>query len=244
MEKITLSATKRSVLGAKVKKLRKDGILPANLYGKKIKSEAIQISPEDFKKVFAKTGESSLVELIIDKKTHPVLIHNVQHHPVTNAPIHVDFYQVDLKEKVIARVPLVLAGESIAVRDKLGVLLTLLTEVEVEALPANLPDKIEVDISKLAVLDQAIKIGELQISDKVKIITDKNQDVVKIAPLVSKEAEKLAKEEAEAKAATAAAAAPTEEPVAEVKEGAAPVSSPAKGSPKAAPPVAEKNKQE
>lgn len=225
MEKNTLSATKRTVLGAKVKKMRRDGILPANLYGKKIKSEAIQLFPKDFEKVFAKAGESSLVELLIDKKIHPVLIHNVQRHPVTDSAIHVDFYQVDLKEKVTTRVPLVFTGESIAVKDKLGVLLTLQTEVEVEALPGDLPDKIEVDISKLAALDQVIKIGALAVSEKVKIMTDKNQDVVKVVPLISKEAEKLAKEEAEAKAAAAAAAPTPAEGSPAAKEGAEPAPS-------------------
>lgn len=209
MEKYNLTAQKRSILGQKVEQLRKKGILPANLFGKKIKSQAIQLSSKDFDKIFSKAGESSLVELVIDKKIHPVLIHNVQMHPVTDISIHVDFFEVDLKEKVATKVPLVSVGESVAVKDRIGVLLTLLSEVEVEALPADLPDKIEVDISKLAVLDQVIKISELKVSDKIKILTDKDQDIIKVAPLVSKEAQKQAEEEA---AAAAAAAAPTTVP--------------------------------
>lgn len=215
MDKITLKAKKRTLLGRKVKKLRKEGLIPANVYGKKVKSEAIEVEEKEFTEVFTKAGETAIVNLVLDGKDHPVLIHLVQHDPVTRFPLHIDFFQVDLKEKVTAKVPLVIVGESPAVKDKIGVLLHILSEVEIEALPADLLEKIEVDVSSLSAVDQLIKVGELKVSDKVKILTDANLDVVKIAPLISKEAEKLAKEEAEKAAAAAAAAVattPTTEP--------------------------------
>lgn len=218
MEKYTLIAAKRKVVGRKVKHLRSDGFIPANLYGKKIKSEAIQVNEKEFLPIFAKAGETSLIELIVDGNKRPVLIHNVQYHPVSNLPLHIDFFQVDLKEKVSAKVNLAFTGEAKAVKDKVGVLLTILSDVEVEALPADLPEKIEVDVSKLSEVGSSIKVVDLQISDKIKILASADAEVVKVAPLISKEAEKMAKEEAEA-AAAAASAVPSE-----TKAGAVPVS--------------------
>lgn len=209
MDKITLKADKRTVFGRKIKKLRTGGVLPANIYGKKIKSTAIQVPEKDFLAVFSKAGETGLVEVQLEKEKLPVLVHNIQYHPVTGKPLHADFYQVDLKEKVTAKVPLVLVGEAPAVKDKIGVILQSSSEVEVEALPADLIDKIEVDIGKLAVIGEGIKVSDLKVSDKIRILTDINREVVKIAPLVSKEAEKMVKEAAEAQAAAAAQAAAT-----------------------------------
>lgn len=205
MEKIKLSATKRTTAGRKVKKLRKEGILPANIYGKKVASLAVQVDKKEFNSIFIKAGETGLVELTVGEKVHPVLIHNVQFNPVTEEPLHVDFLQVDLKEKVTTKVPVHLVGEAQAVKDKIGVLLTLLSEVEVEALPADLPEKIEVKIDGLSAINQTVKVSDLKVSDKVKILSSAELDVVKVAPLVSKEAEKMAKEEQEAAAAAAAA---------------------------------------
>lgn len=207
MDKVTLNAQKRTVVGRKVKKLRKEGFVPANLYGKKVKSQAVLVAEKDFSGVFAKVGETGLVELLIDKTSHPVLIHNVSHHAVTGFPLHVDFFQVDLKEKVTTKVPLAFIGESLAVKDKLGVLLHILSEVEIEALPTDLPEKLEIDINGLKAVGDTLKVSDLKISDKIKILTDASFEVIKVAPLVSKEAEKMAKEEAAAAAAAAAEAA-------------------------------------
>lgn len=207
MDKIQLNATKRTVTGRKVKKLRKDGIVPANLYGKKIKSQALAVNEKEFKTVFDKAGETSLVELMLDSKVHPVLVHNVSYHPVTSFPLHVDFFQVDLHEKVQTKVPLSFVGESPAVADKLGVILNIISEIEIEALPTDLPEKLELDMSSLKAVNDALKVSDLKVSDKIKILTDAGLEIIKIAPLVSKEAEKLVKEEAEAKAAQAAGAA-------------------------------------
>ncbi len=206
MEKHTLKAIKRTIAGRKVKKLRHEGNIPGNIYGKKIKSHAVQLSEKELLSVYAKVGETGLVELVVDGEVRPVLIHNIQLDPVSSRPLHVDFHQVDLREKVTTKVPLEMAGESPAVKDKVGVLLNIMSEVEVEALPADLPEKIEVDVSVLASIDQAIKVADLKISDKVKILTDQALEMVKVAPLVSKEAEKMAAEEAAAAAAAATAA--------------------------------------
>ena len=154
MKKHTLKAQKREMLGRKVKKLRQQGQLPATVYGKKLESENLLVSSMDFAKVFAETGLTGLIELVLDGSTKPVLVHHVQRHPVKDSILHVEFHQVDLKEKVHANVPLVFVGESPVVVQKQGVLLSLVSEIEVEALPTDLPEKIEVDVSVLAEVDQ------------------------------------------------------------------------------------------
>lgn len=207
MDKHTLKANKRTVLGHKVKNLRKSGLLPANIYGKKIKSLAVEIVEKDFTSIFAKVGETGLIELAVGDEKKPVLVHNVAYNPVTDKPLHVDFFQVDLKEKVSTKVKLVMIGESPAVKDKVGVILHILSEIEVEALPSDLPDKIEIDITGLSALDQTLKVSDLKVSDKIKVLTNPASEIVKVAPLVSKEAEKMAAEEAAAAAAAATATA-------------------------------------
>lgn len=224
MEKYTLKAAKRTVSGRKVKNLRKSGIIPANIYGKKIKSESVQIDEKEFRTVFSKAGETGLIELLLEGEKRPVLVHNLQHHAVLGSILHADFYQVDLKEKVTAKVPLVLTGEAPAVKDKAGVILTLINEVEVEALPSDLIDKIEVDVAGLSKVGDGLKIGDLKVSGKIKILNDEALEVVKVAPLVSKEAEKMAAEEAAAAAAAAAtSAASTTEGASEAPAAVTPV---------------------
>lgn len=207
MKKHILNAEERKIIGRKVKHLRKKGIIPANIFGKKSTSKAISVSGNDFKKVYDEAGETSLIEISIKDKKIPVLISSIQYHPLTSSPLHVDFHQVDLKEKVTAKVPVLIMGEAPAVKDKLGVLLNLVSELEVEALPMDLPEKIEVMIDNLKAVNEVVKVENLKISDKIKIINAPEQDIVKVAPLVSKEAEKMAQEQAAAAAATAAAAA-------------------------------------
>src|SRR3989338_5941210 len=101
MTKITLNASSRKQTGRKVKALRAKGILPANIYGKKLKSTSIQVDAKEFNTVYDKAGETSIVELLLSSKSRPALIHNVQLDPVTGNFLHVDFYQVNLKENCL-----------------------------------------------------------------------------------------------------------------------------------------------
>lgn len=161
--------------------------MPANIYGKKIKSLAVQVKADEFQKVFSEAGETGLVELKLGEKVHPVLIHNVQLGPVSDLPLHIDFLEVSLKEKVTATVPIELIGESPAEKEG-GVVVQQMHEIEVEALPTDLPEKIEVDISGLAEIDQAIKAGELKVDKtKVEIKEDPERIVVSIAPPAKEE---------------------------------------------------------
>jgi large subunit ribosomal protein L25 len=203
MKTYTLNAQKRDALGRKVKKLRAQGMLPASIYGKKVPSESVVLTLADFASIYKDAGVTGLVDLTIDGKKKPVLIHHVQKDPVSEAVLHVEFYQVDLKEKVHAKVPVVLVGESKAVADHKGVILSLLSEVEVEALPAELPENIEVDVTQLAEIDQELKVSDLPVAGGVTILTDATVTVVKVGELVSKAAEEQAAQEEAAAAEVA-----------------------------------------
>lgn len=183
MDKHTLKAEKRKILGQKVKTLRKEGILPANIYGKKVKSLAIQIPMSEFEKIYKEAGETGIIEISVDSSKRPVLINNVQMHPVTDIPLHVDFLQIDFKEKVTADVPVDLIGESPAEKSGLGTVVQQINEIEVEALPTDLPEKFEIDLSKLTKVDMAVLVKDLDVDKKkVEIKSDLEQILVKVEP--------------------------------------------------------------
>lgn len=216
MKKYSLSAISRTLVGRKVKNLRKQGQIPATIYGKGVKSISVSVALDAFSKVYKETGETGLIELQADKEMRPVLVHTVQIDPVTQAILHVEFHQVDLKQKVHAKIPVHIIGEAPAVAQKLGVLLTVLNDIEVEALPAELPEKIEVDVAMLAEVDQEVKVADLKVGSSVTVLTDAGLTVVKVGPLVTKEAE--AQAAAEQAAAAEAATASGEEAPAEASE--------------------------
>jgi large subunit ribosomal protein L25 len=180
-EKHEIKAESRSVLGRKVKKLRKKGFVPATVYGKGLESKSIQFVAIELEKMFQELGESTLVEVNLDEKEKiPVLFRNPQYHPVEENLLHIDCYKVNLKEKITATVPLEFVGESLAVKNG-NVLVTVTDEVEIEALPADLPEKIEVDLSVLEALESTITIKDLKIdTSKLTMITDTEQLIVKV----------------------------------------------------------------
>lgn len=183
MNKLPLRAQERKIKGRKVQKLRGEGILPANVYGKKIKSRALQVDLKEFLKVYKEAKETGLVELAVDGEKKPVLIHNVQMDPVSDAPIHIDFLQVDLKEKVTANVPLEIVGESPAEKQGLGTVVQYIDEIEVEALPADLPEKFELNLSSLTEVDQSFLVKDLPIDiKKVELKVNPDQIMVKVEP--------------------------------------------------------------
>src|SRR3989344_174856 len=205
MEQVSLAAQKRSVLGRKVKTLRREGVIPAHVFGHKVTTIHVQVKNSDFSKVFEKVGETGIIDLAIDGSKKPVLVRNVQLHPVTSAPLHIDFYQVNLTEKVKVNVPIEIAGEAGAVAKKIGVLLTPVSEVEIETLPADIPEKITLDVSKLENVGDEIKVKDLVVDrNKVAILQDAELVVAQIGELVTKEMEAV---EAEIEADQAEAAA-------------------------------------
>ena len=218
MKREELKVEKRTVFGKSLKKLRRDGILPGNVYGKNLKSTAVQLPMKEFKDVFKIVHETGLVDLHLEKETLPVLIHNVQSDGRTREPLHSDFFVVNLKEKITAKVPVVSVGEALAETNKIGLLLQLMQELEIEALPTDLPEKIEVNVEKLAEIGNHILVSDISLPTGVTMITAEDQTVFKVDELVTKEAEaEAAAEEAAAEAAAEAAseAAEGETPAAE-----------------------------
>jgi len=211
MKRHKLVVEKRKILGKKVSKLRKEDILPANIYGKGVKSLSIQIPYKEFEKVYKEAGETGVVDVEIEGSIRPSLIHNVQQDYYKHLLLHADFFQVNLKEKVKAMIKIVIIGEPKAVTDKIGLLMQTLEEIEVEALPTDLPEKIEVNVEPLAVLDAQITVGEIKAPAGVTVLTDASQVVAKIGALISKEAAEQAAAEAAAAEAAKAAATPAEE---------------------------------
>jgi len=197
MKRESLKVEKRKILGKKVKKLRRDGITPANVYGKDIKSQAVQVPTKEFMSVYGEAGETGLVDLNLEGKTIPVLIQNVYKDYKSNV-LHADFFQVNLKEKVKANIPIEIVGEPKAVVDKIGILMNIISEVEVEALPTDLPEKIDVKVEHLVNIGDQITVGDLKIPQGVEVLTDAGQIVAKIDELVSKEAQEQAVQEAAA----------------------------------------------
>ncbi len=206
MDRLSLKADERTVTGKAVKRLRRDGFIPANVYGKKIESESVLVKVEDFRKVFAQSGETGLIDLKIgDEKTKPVLVRDLQFDARRGELLHVDFYQVNLKQKVKVYVPVVLIGdepESVHLGET--VVLNPLSDIEIEALPADLLDKLEVDISTLKEIDDSILVSDLKIdAEKITVVTAPEEVVAKLAPAVTQEMQELL-EEQDAEAAASA----------------------------------------
>lgn len=200
-----LKAEKREITGKKVRKLRREGIIPANIYGADFASMAVQLPIKEFDKVFSKVHETGLVDLTLDGSVIPVLIKNVQINPVTEMTLHADFHKVNLKEKITAKVPVEAIGEAKAQTDKVGLLEQPIMELEVEALPTDLPEKIEVNITHLAAVDEQILASDITIPTGVTLVTDGGQVVFKIGELVTKEMEEqMAADEAATDAAVEA----------------------------------------
>lgn len=221
MDKITLKAEERTILGKKVSRLRRDGILPGHVYGNKVATEHVSVRAIDFKKVYDQAGETGLVELRIGaEKVRPVLIRDVQTDPVRDEVYNIDFYQVDLKVKVEVPVPLILIGEQPElVHTGEAVVIQPMTEVQVEALPMDLPEKIEVDITSLKQIDDAILVSQLPVPAGVTILAEPDAVVAKLDTAITAEMEKLMEEQAAEAAAVAEATTEGEAP-AEGEEGA------------------------
>ncbi len=184
----SLNAQKRVVLGRKIKKLRREGIVPANISGKDVKSQSVQVNLKEFSKVFTEAGETGLVSLVLDNEVYPVLIHNISLDAVTDVPLHVDFLQVNLKEKVTATVPIEFIGENPLEKTQEGIVVPQMREIEVEALPTELPEKIEVDISILTEVGASVKVADLKVDrEKVELKEEDPERIVVTVEAPAKE---------------------------------------------------------
>ena len=221
MDTKTLKAEDRKIEGRKVKALRKQNVIPANIFGNKIKSKSIQVSLKDFENLYKEVGETRVINLDFGSEKRPVLVHDVQLNPKTDEVLHIDFHQVDLKEKVTATIPLIFINESPAEKQALGTVVKEVQEIEVTALPSDLPEHIDVDLSTLSEVDQSIHLKDLQF-DRSKIETDQDPELilVKVEP-PQKEEVIVAPVSTEAVSTEETKEAPTEEAVPPKEESSA-----------------------
>lgn len=179
MEKVVLKASKRDVIGKQVKALRRAGQLPAVLYGYRVENPlSIALDLREASRTLAKTSSSSNVMIEVDGQEYPALVREKQRDYIKNRLLHVDFLAVSLTEKLTAYVSIELTGLSLAVKDYNAILVTGLERIEVECLPADLPEKIVVDISVLDKVGNAIHVRDLVLSDKVKVLTSLEEMIV------------------------------------------------------------------
>jgi large subunit ribosomal protein L25 len=182
MSTFELSANTRTIFGRKTKQLRNKGVVPANIFGKKIKSVPIELDKAILVDVMRKAGETGLINLTIkgEEKARPVLIAGYAQNPVSDELLHVDFHEVDLKQKTTAAVPVHTVGESPAVEAG-NILVLLRNEIEVEALPTDLPDAIEVDITGLVEVGDTVHAKDLKVDrSKVELDIEDEEPVVTI----------------------------------------------------------------
>ncbi len=235
-----LMVQKRNILGKKVNSLRKQGLIPAELYGKGAENLHLSVAAKDFKKVYKEAGENTIINVVVGNSKYPVLINDVSFNALSGDVQSVDFYRVRMDEKIKVSVPLEFIGVSPAVKEKNGILVKSLQEIEVETLPADIPHDFKVDLSKLAEIGQSLYVKDLDIPKNVKVQIDPRTVLVTATAQITEE-EELAMQKAgvagveevkveaeEKKAEKEAAAAATQEAG---KEGGAE----AKASPKTAP---------
>lgn len=189
MEKLVLQAKVRTV-ETPVKPLRASGVVPAVVYGHNIKNVHLSVSANEFEKVLRKAGESTIITLDIEGAgQHNVLIHDVQKHMVKSQPIHVDFLEVSMTEKLETAVALEYEGESAAVKALGGTLVKVLSEITIECLPADLPHNLVVDISSMATFEDTIAVKDIALPKGVSLVTDPEETVAKVQPPRDLEAE-------------------------------------------------------
>ncbi len=167
-----LTVQKREKFGKANQSLRREGLIPAEVYGHGFSNQHLAVLKKDFRRVFSQAGESTVINLVLGAEGWPVLIYNVQRDYLSGEVVHVDFYRVKMDEKITTHVPLEFLGEAPAIKEKLGILNKSMDEVEVEALPGDLPHKIEVDLSGLVGVGSNVYVKDLKVSPKVRVVAD------------------------------------------------------------------------
>lgn len=183
-----LSVKKRDIFGKKVKNLRAQGLVPAVIYGKHVQAESISCMKNDLLKVYRVAWYSTPVELTGDVD-HLVLINSLQLDPVSDEIISADFLAVSKTEKVSAKIPVITFGESQIEKLNEGKIMQIKDEVEVEALPQNLPSKFEIDISVLQTVNDVFFVKDLKVSDKVTVLDDPELPILTVSVMEEESAE-------------------------------------------------------
>ena len=206
MDRLSLKAEERTIFGKKVKNLRKAGLIPAHVFGNTKEVEHVSVNLKDFALVYDQAGETGVIDLKIGaEKTRPVMVKDSQYNPVNGQILHIDFYQVNLNVAVTVPTPVVLIGEEPElVHAGEAIVLQTINELQVEALPGDLIEQIEVNIEVLKAVDDAITVENLNYDrTKLTIHAEPDEVVVKLAPAVTQEMQELLEEQdAEAAEAT------------------------------------------
>ncbi len=190
-KKIELNAQKREVVGGGLTALRNSGFVPAVLYGRNQESIALQVPVRDFKKAFNSAGESTLIFINLDGKSYPTIIHDVDKDALSDSILHADFYKVNLDEKIKAKVAVVFQGESSAVKDLGGIFVRNINELEIEALPQDLPHEVVIDISSLKNIGDQILVKDLKLGEGLKVVAEDNEIIATVQePMSEAELEK------------------------------------------------------
>jgi large subunit ribosomal protein L25 len=201
-----LAATSRTVTGKKVAYLRRDGQLPAVVYGRGIDSDNVAVNAHEFEQLRRHAGPNTLIDLSVDGgKATPILVHDVQLHRVTRVPLHADLYIVRMTEELTVDVQLVSEGESEAIENGGGTLMRAIEHVRVRALPDHLPQSIHYSIESLRTFDDAIHVRDLEIPADATLLTDGDEVVAKVLPPRVEEEVTPTAEAAEGEAAEGAA---------------------------------------
>lgn len=183
---LTLEAAPRSVTGRRVGQLRRKGLVPGVVYGHKVNSVAIEVPVRELSRLVHAVGQSHLLQLKVagERTLRPVLIKELQINPRTTSAVHVDFFQVNLTEKLNVQVQVVLTGESPAVKFNVGELLHVVHTLEVSCLPNSIPGEISIDVSGLAEVDDAVRLSDITLPEGVELTTlgDPTEILAKIAP--------------------------------------------------------------
>jgi large subunit ribosomal protein L25 len=185
MERIELRAETRNTFRRKTRSLRREGVIPATLYGPKTKPVALQVQERDLSRVLDIAGTNQLISLWIDqaKKPRTTLAREIQRDMITHSLLHVDFYEVVMSEKITAEIPLSLVGEAPVAAQTAGLLVRGLDSVQVQCLPSELMESIEVDISALEEIDEVISVKDLIVDEAIEILTNPDEVVVRVLPV-------------------------------------------------------------
>ena len=187
---VELVAERRALFGKKVKRLRREGQVPAVMYGRGFDPVPLQFEERRLQQVLSHVGGSQLIGVRIEGEDQQemTLVRAVQRDPIRLNVLHVDLYRVEMTVRITAEIPLEIAGESPVVQSNEGILLQGVSTIEVECLPGDLVDAIEVDISDLTELDQSLHVRDLAIPSSIDILTDVDEMVVRVVPMVTEEA--------------------------------------------------------
>jgi large subunit ribosomal protein L25 len=207
-----LEIAPREVMGKATKRLRKEGIIPANIFGHKEEPQAVQLDAVTFDRLRRSHAGTGIITLRMSdgNGAQTALIRHVQHDPRSGKVVHVDFFRVSMNESLKIKVALHFVGESPAVKNENGVLLHLLDALEVECLAGEIPEYIEVDISSLNEIDGMLHAEDVKLPEKVKLVTDPKEGVAKVAATRAEAAEEAAAETAEAAPAETTQSTPEE----------------------------------